>query len=547
MPIIKSALLKTSSMNDAKRRGGVVSITGLLPFRDYDILGMRQIKYKVEVPQVVKVAYNLYTPTGFTTYTISVGAYQSTREGYAGVDKKYAYVTPAIITTLGATAALQREAIHANLIAKVNKDHAKGAVYTTAASLGAGTGITLTDDAGYYPARLNGASNGRKGASTVILVTNKDGSGWVNNTANNIVTTAAVYSWGEGQRLLNDKPVLYGITGNLSSGELQAPVTIDGLYATAGQHYDTFIISATKPSPANALIDQWALTTVDYAVFYDNGTGADTTNLAGSIAFEREMLRLLFWRHKNDPSATYDFFEAARINSSTTTGAAPAGTDNIAVASITDESLIYYNPIGTATIVAPIVTANGLPIVLDSTTQEGVEISAPILTQAPQEFIVGQVEFSLYGRINVGANIAATTYKSFAFGFRKKAAYAVDQTAYEAASVATVALGIPLNTGAAPIWNIITGPGAAGVLTNTSTVVTPAANSITEFIITVDINGVVNFFVNSVDKTPLLAATYTLTAGLHMIPFCQSVNAAAANALPFLVQWASLPTKNWRV
>ncbi len=541
----KSALLKVSLASDVQHSGGKLSITGLDTVRVSRILDIKQIKYKAEVVQVVKIGYSGYTPTADTTYQFTVETVEQRREGFVAVKRHYSYHTPVVITTLGATAALQREAISAALVTKVNADQVNGRVYTTALSLGTGTGLTLTDAAGYYA--VNGS---RKGASTVILITNSDGSGWVNANAENTVTTAAVYSFGEGQKLLDAQPILDSSLGGLVSGNFEAPRTpgAAGTYAVAGQKYDGFQVSSLKISPAHAVTDQYAYEAQEQIIYVDNGTGTATTNLAGFVAFEREMLRAIFSLYQGDPSTIVDFFDASLVASATypTTGAAITTTDNVVMEVASDRGTQWYvNPIGTHTLITPLVTTAGLTPYLDVTTQEGIELSPPNLTQNPKEFVVGKSEASFYAKVTFGA-IATTDWKSLSVGFRKKAAYAVDQTAYEAASVATAALGVPLDTGAAPVINIITGPGSAGALTNTSAVVSPTAASTHELLVTVDINGVTKFYVNGADKTSLLAATYTFTAGLHLMPFISFRHGANVSAAPAIVQTAFIPSINWR-
>lgn len=541
----KSNLLKVSVASDVLVSGGTVSITGLQKFRKNDILSTHQIKYKAEVVQVVTAGAGSFTPVGATKYTIRLYNPAFARQGVVeNTQKDYSYTTKTDITQEGSTAALQREAIIGKIVTKINADNKN---FVTALSSGGGTGFTITDAVGYYPARINGASNGRLGATIVIAVTNPDGSGWT--AASSSVTTTAVYNFGEGQRLLDDKPVIASyIAGNLVSGELTAIQTIAGAFADAGQHYDAFSFQVYEPSDIPTIGSVLGFQLFEQFIFVDNGTGSSTTNLAGFVAFEREMLRLVFSKYETDASSTIDFFDAALTASATypTTGAAITTTDNVVMEVGSARNQLYVNPIGTHTLLTPLVTTAGLTPYLDVTTQEGIELSVPNLTQNPKEFIVGKTEMSFYVRFTFGG-IAATDWKSLSIGFRKKAAYAVDQTAYEAASVATACLGVPLDTGAAPVINIITGPGSAGALTNTSTTVTPTAASSHDIYVTVDINGVAHFYVNGSDKTGLLAASYTFTAGLHLMPFISFRHGANVSAAPAVVQMAALPSLMWRI
>lgn len=545
--ISKSSLLKTSAATDAISVAGNLAITGLNTIRKSSILDFKRIVAKTEGVQVYTVGGGSYTPTASTTYSVTIGDQNADIQGYTGNLLPYAYTTPAVLTSIGATTALQREYIHVQIVAAINANTRNNCV---AATLGTGTGFTITDDAGYYPANINGGTGGRLGANQVFVNTNADGSGWV--TATNItLTTAAVYSFGQGTRMAQDQPILAAYTQLLAQGSLDvlvAPVAADGTYATGGQKYNAFSISSVTRAAANSIIGQLAYMPMSQIVFVDNGLGSATTNAAGYIAFERELMRSLFYIYTADPSAAVDFFDSALTASATypTTGAAISTTDNV-VMSVSDDSGVWYvNPIGTHTLLTPLVTTAGLTPYLDVTSQEGIEWSTPNLTQNPRQFVVGKTEMSFYARVTFGA-IAATDWKTLSVGFRKKAAYAVDQTAYEAASVATACLGVPLDTGAAPVVNIITGPGSAGALTNTSTAVSPAAAETVELIVTVDISGVAHFYVNGVDKTPLLAASYTFTAGLNLMPFISFRHGAGTAAAPSVKVAAAVPSLAWNL
>ncbi len=528
----KSVLLKTSTISDVQSSGGWLTITGCYPVKKSNILDFRQIKSKVEVVQVVKVGYSGYTPTADTEYTIEINGFNVKREGYTGLKKVYSYVTPSVLTNIGATAALQREFIHLNLVAKINADQAQGAVPVTAASLLTGTGITLTDDAGYYPAN---PSNGRQGASVIRLITNADGSGWLNNSLENIVTTAAVYSFGQGARMLQDMPVLYAYTQNLSSGDLGAPVAADGTYATSGQKYDAFIISSVKTAPNGAAItDQLALVPQEFAIFVDNGTGTSTSNLTGFIAFEKAMLRELFGLYVNDASAYVDFFDNIGTFSGSATPA-PIGT-NAATNNMNSGKFSYtYFVNGTATILAPYATATGLPLSLDATDDEGMELSAPVAANSPKEFIIGKTEFSLYTKINLD-DISGTD--AFYVGFRAKAAYAADPNSYT--DMATLAL--VANAGLINMSTILNN--AATV--NKSTGITWADTETHDLEVRVLIDGSVKFFVDSVEKTSLQATAFVFDAGDTVIPFLSYLNTSDVG-VPLLQRLAVIPTAYWKL
>ncbi len=535
----KSALLKVSLASDVQHSGGKLAITGLETVRTSRILDIKQIKYKTEVVQVVKIGYSLYTPVADTTYEFTVESLTQKREGFVDVKRIYSYHTPVTITTLGATAALQREAIHVALLAKVAADTANGRVDVIGATLGTGTGITLTDRAGYYA--VNGT---RKGASTIRLVTNPDGSGWVDTTAENIVTTAAVYSFGEGQKLLDAQPIQDSSLGGLISGNFEAPKTIGiaGTYATAGQHYDAFTISSLKVCPAHAVTDQFAYQDQEQIIFVDNGTGTATTNLTGFIAFERAMLKEIFALYSNDPQSVIEWFDRDFVIQGPL-GAVPVTT------TATNNSLAVYNKfltaygeldhrnIGTQTIVSPTQGAVGLLIDQDVATGDGAHYSPSLTTLNDQQFIVGKTECSVIAKYSTHLVAGA----NFQVGFHEKNVFFLDWNDY----VNLASAGTDNTAGA-----IVT----RGILANAATVSTVSAtvtvaDIVSEFIVKVDINGVVTCMVNditypvySVGTTPLVFA-----AGTVLVPFYQQTNITGTIAVGTISAFAAVPTINWRI
>jgi hypothetical protein len=299
----KSVLLKTSASSDVQYSGGEILIAGLEPIKQSRVINFSQINYKAEVRQVVTVGSVAYTPTGATRYAVSIGDVNRRDQGYTEQLKVYSYVTPDDVTTLGGSAALQREAIHLALIAQINSDANN---YVAAATLTGGNGFTITDDAGYFPYNRQGMNN-RKGASTVKVLTNLDGTGFA--STNYVLTTAAVYAVGEGLRLLNDAPVFDFMTRNLISGEFSAPVTVSGEYAVSGQKYNMFSISYLNEVNIPTITGIKAYSTKTAQIFADNGAGSSTANLAGYIAFEKAMHRGLLNQFSNDPNAQVDFLD----------------------------------------------------------------------------------------------------------------------------------------------------------------------------------------------------------------------------------------------
>jgi hypothetical protein len=277
----KSVLLKTSSAADVVRANGRLKITGLPEIREKDILSIRKKTYAAEVVQVVTIGS--YTPTAETVYKIEIGDVFGKREGAKKGTKPYGFTTPKVLTTIGSTAALQREHINGKIVAMINADQSANVV---AASLGTGNGFTITDKPGYYPPRPRSGS--RAGASVVLTITDRDGTGFVKS--NLTVTTAAVYSFGVGAELLANAPVFNpGFGSHLISGEIDTPKTVNGEFAVAGQRYNAVFIEATVPTTNPTTVSQAGAQPIELVVFVDNGAGTITTNAAGYAAFIAEV------------------------------------------------------------------------------------------------------------------------------------------------------------------------------------------------------------------------------------------------------------------
>lgn len=528
--IKRSVLLKTSSITDVLHSGGALHITGLNDIRYNDIIDFKQIKSKDEVVQVVKVAYSGYTPVANTPYEVEIASPNRKLEGWTGYKRKYGFTTPANLLDIGATAALQREYIHGIIIAQINAD---GSNFVSAVTLATGTGFTITDDAGYFPANLNGGSGGRKGASNISVIKNRDGSGW-SQAVEVLTTTTAVYSFGIGTRMADDAPIIYAYTGNLISGEIDAPRTTTGAFAVAGQKYDAFYINSLGIASAHAVTDQLAHTLEATYVFVDNGTGTSTTNLTGFIAFERAMLRELFGIYQSNASAIVDFFDNVGTFSGITTPA-PLGTSGTTNNMNSGANVFTYMPNGTATILAPYALTTGIPLSLDATDDEGMELSAPLFASCPKQAVVGSGEWSMYARINLD-DVSGTD--AFYIGLRKKEAYQTNPDNYD--EMATLALVD--NTGNINICTILNN--AANIETDTTK--DWADGETHEIEVRVLQSGVCKFFVDGVDVSAVQAVPYTFDSGEVVVPFISFLNTADI-AVPLASRFAFIPTSMWRL
>lgn len=523
----KSVLLKTSSKADVQYSGGKIFITGLDPIKQSRIVDFSQINYRAEVPQVITIGATAYTPTAATKYAVKIGDRNRREKGYNENLKEYAYVTPDDITTLGATAALQREAITLQLVAKINAVQN----YVTAATLGSGNGFTVTDDAGYYPYNHQGMSN-RKGASLVFPVTNADGTGFAET--NYVVTTPAVYAVGVGADLANNAPVMDFMTGNLIAGEFDAPKTITGEVAVVGQKYNMFSISFLEevniPTVGGG---HKAFRLKDQQVWADNGAGSSTANLSGYIEFEKAMHRGLFNQFSNDPNAQVDFLDNVILFQGAA-GAVPTTTGENKMVS---DAKWVYNQIGINTITVPTPSNTGLILDQDLIDTKGAEYTPSLLTGAPQEFIVGETAFSIFARV-----VAADwTYAAWQVGFRKKAAHAADFNNYtDLASVGTLAANGDL---------IVTN----GILNNAATVSTSTAIApVDAAFVTVEVlvsdSGAVTCKLNDVVYPVYSTGTTPLVfdAGDVMIPFVRAVNILGGNPDLVLNEVAAVASASWK-
>ncbi len=550
--IKKSALLKTSSANDVKVSGGSVRITGLQEFRLRDLLSAKQIKYKAEVVQVARVGASSYTPTGDTVYSVVLINPAFGQMGNSlDTAKKYSYKTPVDITDLGSTTALQREAIHGQLVTRINNDTRN---FVVAASLGTGTGFTITDDAGYFPARVNGASNGRQGATTIRVVSNPDGSGFtasdgVSVTTDLSITTAAVYGFGVGSRMDDDAPIMHNYTGNLISGEISAPRAADDTFAVSGQQYDAFaiqtLIKTTIPSVGNG-VEGYKI--AEQFVFVDNGAGSDTANAAGFITFQREMLRIVGSVYKNDPSAIVEFFDNGLFASSVavagtglpTVNGVASGAAGDVNALFTGANVFHYAIIGTATAIVPIWTSAGLNLDQDATDNDGIEITPAI--GGPKKFVAGTHECSMYVRATI---TDVSDVEFLHFGFRKSEAYQTADGGY-ATYTDLAALGFDTETATQAI-KIITNLNDAASPTSTDTGLTWADTATKELEIIVKADRSVTFKVNSADQTADQASAFSFDSGDTLIPYIYHQLGTASAPSVVISQLLVLPDANWRL
>lgn len=507
-PIQKGILFRTTVKTDVLSSGGVISVAGLNPVRRSNLLSIKQIKYRAEVVQVVTISTTA-APTGSTVYGVLIGDTNRVVNGAQSQLGKYTYTTPADITDLGATAALQREAINVAIIAKINADTAN---YVSATTLAGGTGFTITDDAGYYPV-YSQTMNNRKGASEVVVYNDGSGAGFASTVLS--VTTNAVYSFGVGADVAAGKPVMDVMYGNLISGTLVAPpLTLAGLPGVSGQNYDAFVITSLSEASAHSQTGQLALVPTTQTIWVDNGTGSSTTNLTGFKDFERIMHKLMYSLYKNDPNAVGEFFDAPIVFQDPL-GAAPTGTANTLGWQVSTYAALNRTNIGTQTIVAPVLNSTGLLLDQDDTAGDGSHTSTSQQTVGGQEFTVGKSAFMVWANVIAGD----WTDTQFLVGFRRKAVYTADYNDYTDLAA--------IGGGSADGDSVYT----FGILNNAPTVATDTtvnfADSVAALLVVkVAIDGTVTCQINGATYPVYSAGTTALVLDANdvMIPFYQHVN-----------------------
>jgi len=521
----KSVLFNTSAGTDVQYVGGEILIPGLNPIKQSRIVNFSQMNYRAEVVQVVTVGGTAYVPTASTRYIVCIGDASRRNQGLTEVPFMYSYTTSADLSKEGATDALRREYIHGQLVSKIN---AVSSNYVTAASLGTGTGFTITDDAGYYPAPGQTSTN-REGASTVYLRTDDDGRGFA--TTNIALTTAAVYANGVGATLANWAPSYDLVYSSLISGYIDGPKTTAGASAVSGQKYNLFSISYIDdqvpiPSVGHGIT---GMLVRNADIWVDNGAGSSTANATGYAAFERNLQRGILAQYANDQASIVEFFDGAPIAGAKAGGAPVGTTGSENVLHLSGGNVMHYAILGAGqTLTAPAYVATGLQLDLDAADNEGAEYSAPVDAVSGKEFTVGKTEFSLIWKASI-ADVSDTD--DCLVGFRKKEAYQAAVDNYDEMAAFNVNLGdIYIST----ILN-----NAATV--DTDTTLNWADTETHELELRVLESGAVKFYVDGVDKTSVQATAYSFDAGEVVIPFIYVLNAAASAPTVVTSKFAAVP------
>lgn len=197
-----------------------------------------------------------------------------------------------------------------------------------------------------------------------------------------------------------------------------------------------------------------------------------------------------------------------------------AGDENIIMLPTTG---FEYHILGTQTILAPTVTANGLDMgSMDQTANDGLELNHGVLSSQIPSFIVGtDAGFFLRTRFSI-EDVSGTD--DCAIGFRKVEANQANIDDYaDMAALNVISGNITIET--------IVG-GAATVATDTTD---DWANTEThELQVNVSASGVVTYLIDGV--APTVTAAYTFTDGLNVMPFFYFLqDTDIAGAVPLMV------------
>ena len=179
------------------------------------------------------------------------------------------------------------------------------------------------------------------------------------------------------------------------------------------------------------------------------------------------------------------------------------------------------------TILAPVLTANGLNIGLDQAAAEGLELTMGINARSPVAFVVG-TDRPFYFAVRVKVEDASGV-NPLLVGFRKAEAYRADFNDYDEMA----AIGIQ---GTADPNTIK----LATILNNAATVVTDTTNTWADLAAKtlkakVGANRAVTYELDG--AAPAAVAAYAFDAGEVVVPFVHLLNAADLGGAVELISW----------
>ena len=200
---------------------------------------------------------------------------------------------------------------------------------------------------------------------------------------------------------------------------------------------------------------------------------------------------------------TLETFEQDPVTSKKAGGAATGveGDENVLCMG---SNMFEYHIIGTQTILAPVLAANGLAVTMDETTGDGIELTQGILARSKQAMVIGTDAFYLKCRAYIET---VAECAELAVGFRKAEAYQALIDNYVDMAVLNSIIGtITIET--------IVGGAAT---TSTSTTDTWADGESHTLEVYVSRGGVVTYKIDGV--APTVTAAFTFTDALTVVPF----------------------------
>lgn len=212
----------------------------------------------------------------------------------------------------------------------------------------------------------------------------------------------------------------------------------------------------------------------------------------------------------------FDQFDSNPATSKVGGGAATgtAGDNNVLVSRL--GNMYEWYVIGTQTILAPKIDANGLNLVQDATSGDGIELCQGVLANCPAGFTIGTDQAFML-RTNFKVEDASGT-NPLIIGFRKAAAF--DATLANYTDFASIGIVGTANPNTIKIQTQI----ATGGVVTTDTTQTWADAASHRLAVLVDENGVVTYQVD--DAPPTVTAAYTFADALFVVPFIRFTQAA---------------------
>jgi len=222
----------------------------------------------------------------------------------------------------------------------------------------------------------------------------------------------------------------------------------------------------------------------------------------------------------HDPKLTIEYFDVNPVTALITGGAAGGTTGNENVM-IFPNNTFEYHILGTQTILAPVIDANGLVADLDDTDDDGVEIGQGITARSPAAFTVGTDAFYLKVKLII-EDVSGTD--DCAVGFRNDGAYQANIDDY------TDMAALNVISGAIYIEDIDDDGGTD----STDTTDTWGDDETYTLGVFVDADGAVTYTIDG--AAPTTTDAHTIDDGDVVVPFLYFLNASDVSNLT-IVSW----------